>query len=94
MGREVMIIKKYPEHTVIKFSNGFKITNYFKGLYSDCGTPVFLDTAVKIRLSNRIKNDWTRINEFKTVDDALSYLKDTCKINFKTKLLNEIKESI
>jgi hypothetical protein len=54
----------------------------------------FLDTAVKIRLSNRIKNDWTRINEFKTVDDALSYLKDTCKINFKTKLLNEIKESI
>jgi len=89
-----MIIKKYNTTNTIKFSNGFKITHHIDSCYSNDDKPVHLDKAIKVKTSNRIKNDYTRIDEFKSIDDVMYYLKHTCQITFKQKILNQIQEII
>jgi len=71
------------------FSNGYIIRKCIAGVYKDL-TPVRLEKKVKMRLSQKLDNHISLIADFKTVDDALSYLKDKLNINLKKDIINKI----
>ena len=71
------------------FSNGYIIRKCIAGVYKDL-TPVRLEKKVKMRLSQRFDNHISLIADFKTVDEALSYLKDKLKINLKEDVITKI----
>ena len=53
-------------------------------------TPVRLEKKVKMRLSQRLDNHISLIADFKTVDEALLYLKDKLNINLKEDVITKI----
>ena len=71
------------------FSNGYIIRKCIAGVYKDL-TPVRLEKKVKMRLSQRLDNHISLIADFKTVDEALSYLKDKLNINLKEDVITKI----
>ena len=71
------------------FSNGYIIKKCIAGVYKDL-TPVRLEKNVKMGLSQRFDNYTSLIADFKTVDEALSYLKDKLNINLKENIINKI----
>ncbi len=71
------------------FSNGYIIRKCIAGVYEDL-TPVRLEKKIKMRLSQRFDNYTKLIADFKTVDEALSYLKDKLNINLKENIINKI----
>ena len=71
------------------FSNGYIIRKCIAGAYKDL-TPVRLEKKIKMRLSQRFDNHTSLIANFKSVDEALSYLKDKLNINLKENVITKI----
>ena len=71
------------------FSNGYIIRKCIAGAWEDL-TPVRLEKKLKMRLSQRFDNHTSLIADFKTVDEALSYLKDKLNINLKEDVITKI----
>ena len=71
------------------FSNGYIIRKCIAGAWEDL-TPVRLEKKIKMRLSQRFDNHTSLIADFKTVDEALSYLKDKLNINLKEDVITKI----
>ena len=69
------------------FNNGYRIINWISRGY------VELEKLVKVQLSQKVKKYYIDPIEFKTVNEALDYLKNTKQIKFKEKLLNQIQST-
>ena len=76
-------------YTSYIFSNGYIIQKWIEGGYTDL-TPVRLEKKIEIRLSQRIQKGTELLQDFKTVKEALSYLKDNIGINFKKNIIDKI----
>ena len=69
------------------FNNGYRIINWISDGY------VELEKLVKVQLSQKVKKYYIDPIEFKTVNEALDYLKNTKQIKFKEKILNQIQST-